>query len=156
MYDPEPSPESDVLATVNEVPKAFFRLSAIADSVFADLGVSASERGIMRDLFIEGEATAPEIARRKPVTRQSIQPVLDGLVAKGFVRAAENPRHKRSKLYSLTAAGIESCVQLQKRELTVIRDMLGGFAGADFAAAAEALRRLNARLDERIAADLRR
>lgn len=152
MYDPDPSPESDVLATINEVPKAFFRLTAVAETLFADLGVSAPERGIMRDLFIEGEATAPEMARRKPVTRQSIQPVLDALVEKGLVSADANPRHKRSKLYSLTPSGIERCVELQKRELSVIRDMLNGMSPADFAAAAEALKAMNARLDEKISA----
>lgn len=150
MYDPDPGPESDVLATINEVPKAFFRLSAIAETVFADLGVSGAERGVLRDLFIEGEATAPEMARRKPVTRQSIQPVLDGLVEKGFVRAIDNPSHKRSKLYSLTPEGIAHCVELQKRELAAIRDMLAGMSKADFAAAAAALKAMNSRLDEKI------
>lgn len=150
MYDPDPGPESDVLATINEVPKAFFRLSAIAETVFADLGVSGAERGVLRDLFIEGEATAPEMARRKPVTRQSIQPVLDGLVGKGLARTVDNPRHKRSKLYSLTPSGVARCVELQKRELAVIRDMLAGMSKADFAAAAEALKAMNSRLDEKI------
>lgn len=150
MYDPGPGPESDVLATINEVPRAFFRLSAIAETVFCDLGVSAAERGVLRDLFIEGEATAPEMARRKPVTRQSIQPVLDGLVAKGLARADDNPRHKRSKLYSLTQAGIDRCVDLQKRELAAIREMINGMSPADFAAAAAALKAMNSRLDEKI------
>ena len=150
MYDPDPSPEGDVLATINEVPKAFFRLAAIAETVFQDLDISAPERGVMRDLFIEGEATAPEIARRKPVTRQSIQPVLDGLVAKGLISASENPRHKRSMLYSLTQKGIEKCIALQQCELAAIRDMLNGMDSADFAAAANALKAMNARLDEKI------
>lgn len=150
MYDPDPGPERDVLATINEVPKAFFRLSAIAETVFADLGVTAAERGVLRDLFIEGEATAPDMARRKPVTRQSIQPVLDSLVDKGFVRAGANPRHKRSKLYSLTPAGVARCIELQNRELAAIKDMLSGMSPADFAAAADALRAMNARLDEKI------
>ncbi len=150
MYDPEPGPERDVLATINEVPKAFFRLTVIAETVFADLGVSAAERGVLRDLFVEGEATAPDMARRKPVTRQSIQPVFDSLVAKGFVRAVDNPRHKRSKLFSLTPAGIAHCVELQNRELAAIMDMLNGMSPADFAAAAEALKAMNRQLDEKI------
>ena len=150
MYDPDPSPESDVLATIHEVPKAFFRLTAIAETVFADLQITAAERGVMRDLFIEGEATAPEIARRKPVTRQSIQPVLDGLVEKGLARTVDNPSHKRSKLYQLTPDGVARCVELQKRELAVIRDMLAGMSKADFAAAAAALKAMNSRLDEKI------
>lgn len=153
MYEPDPGPESDVLAAINEVPKAFFRLTAVAETIFAGLDVTAAERGAMRDLFIEGESTAPDLARRKPVTRQSIQPVLDSLVAKGLVQSSDNPKHKRSRLYSLTSTGVRRCVELQARELAVIREMLDGLDAADFAAAAQALRVMNERLDERIGAD---
>jgi len=150
MYDPDPSPESDVLAAINEVPKAFFRLTAVAETIFEGLDITAPERGVMRDLFLEGEATAPDLARRKPVTRQSIQPVLDSLVSKGLVRSTDNPKHKRSKLFSLTTGGVERCVELQTRELAVIREMLNEIGTADFAAAAQALRMMNERLEVRI------
>ncbi|MEZ5927561.1 MAG: helix-turn-helix domain-containing protein [Parvularculaceae bacterium] len=150
MYELEKSPEGDVLAMINEVPKAFFRLSAIAETVFADLGVSASERGVMRTLFIDGERTAPDLARMKPVTRQAAQSVLDGLVAKGLVEAIDNPRHKRSKLYVLTRDGIDLCVRLQDRELDAIRALLPTAGAADFAGAAEALRVLSEALAARL------
>lgn len=150
MYDPDPGPERDVLAAINEIPKAFFRLSAVAETIFEGLDVTAPERGVMRDLFVEGEATAPDLARRKPVTRQSIQPVLDSLVAKGLACAVENPRHKRSRLYSLTPKGIDRCVELQSRELAAIRDMLLEMDATNFAAIAHALKVMNERLDERI------
>ncbi len=150
MYEPEPGPERDALAVINEIPRAFFRLSAVAETVFGELGISAPERGVMRDLFIEGEATAPDLAQRKPVTRQSIQPVLDSLVAKGFVRTRENPRHKRSRLYALTQSGIEHCVEVQKRELVAIREMIAEMNAVDFAAAAAVLQAMNERLAEKI------
>jgi DNA-binding MarR family transcriptional regulator len=151
MYDPDPGPEADILATINEVPRAFFRLSAIAEQVFGDLGVTGAERGVMRHLFVEGEATAPDLARSKPVTRQSMQAILDGLVAKGFAISESNPRHKRSKLYALTPTGVALCVEIQKRELAAIRELMAGADGADFAAAANALREMSARLDARLA-----
>lgn len=150
MYEPEPSIEGDILATVNEIPKAYFRLSAVADRLFADLGVGAAERGVLRTLFVEGESTAPDMARMKPVTRQSIQPVLDNLVGKGLVATVVNPRHKRSKLYSLTPQGVACCVELQQRELAIIRDMIGEMSDVDFAGAAGALRLMNERLEARI------
>ncbi len=152
MYDPGPIPARDVLALVNEIPRAFFRLSAIADDLFADLGVGGPERGVLRDLFVEGEASAPEVARRKAVTRQAMQTVLDRLVAKGLVRTEINPRHKRSKKYVLTQAGIAACVELQRRELEKISALMKAASPADYAAAAEALASLNAIL----AADLDR
>lgn len=150
MYDPAPSPESDVLATINEVPRAFFRLVAVADTIFRDLGVGPSERGVLRDLFVEGEDTAPLLARRKPVSRQAMQTILDGLAKKGLVRIEENPRHKRSKLYCLSPAGIDLCVELQRRELAAIRELIGEANPADFAAAATALRTLNQLLAKRL------
>lgn len=143
MYDIGKSPEGDVLALINEVPTAFFRLSAVAETIFADLEVSGPARGVLRDLFIDGERTAPELARRKSVTRQAAQAVLDDLVAKGYVRATENPRHKRSKLYVLTPEGIDLCVKIQELELQEIRCILPSVGLHDFAAAAETLRTLS-------------
>jgi DNA-binding MarR family transcriptional regulator len=143
MYDIDPSPERDVLAAVNEVPRAFFRLSAVAETIFADLGVSPGERGVLRELFVEGQDTAPSLAQRKPVSRQAMQAILDGLAAKGLVRIEDNPRHKRSKFYSLAPQGIDLCVELQKREIAAIREVMGEAPTADFAAAAAALQTLN-------------
>ena len=151
MYEPDPSPQAAVLAVINEVPGTFFRLSAIAGTLFADLGVTGPERGAMRHLFIEGEATAPELAARKHVSRQAMQAALDGVVAKGFSRAGATPRHTRSQLYSLTPGGVAVCVEMQRRELSAIRDYMGDIVAADFAAAAEALRKINATIDRRLA-----
>jgi DNA-binding MarR family transcriptional regulator len=143
MYEPAPGRDRDVLALINEIPRAFFRLSAMAEGLFADLGLGPPERGTLRDLFVEGESAAPDLARRKAVSRQAVQAVLDGLVAKGLVRAEINPRHKRSKLYVLTKAGIETCVELQRREMEKISSLVGGAGEADFAKAAAALSALN-------------
>lgn len=146
MYDPSPGRNRDVLALVNEIPRAFFRLSAIAEELFADLGLGPPERGTLRDLFVEGESSAPDLARRKAISRQAVQRVLDGLVAKGLVRAQINPRHKRSKHYVLTQLGIDTCVEIQRRELEKIASVIDAASSADFAAAADALADLNALL----------
>lgn len=146
MYDPAPGRTRDVLSLINEIPRAFFRLSAIAEDLFADLGLGPPERGTLRDLFVEGESAAPDLARRKAVSRQAVQRVLDGLVAKGLVRPEINPRHKRSKHYVLTKAGIETCVEIQRREMEKIASLMTGAVEADFAKAAAAVAALNALL----------
>ena len=143
MYDPGKTPEADVLATINEIPRAFFRLTATAERLHADLGVAAPARGLLRDLFLDGEQTAPELAAKKPVTRQAIQPLLDELAARGLVRTENNPRHKRSKLYAITPDGIDLCVTMQEREIAEIRRLLPDAGAADFRAAAEAIRILS-------------
>ena len=146
MYEPAPGRNRDVLSLINEIPRAFFRLSAVAEDLFADLGVGPSERGVLRDLFVEGESAAPELARRKAVSRQAVQHVLDGLVAKALVRPEANPRHKRSKHYVLTKAGIDMCVEIQRREMEKIAALADELGEADFAKAAGALAALNAAL----------
>lgn len=143
MYDPDPGRARDVLSLINEIPRAFFRLSAIAEDLFADLGLGPSERGALRDLFVEGESSAPELARRKAVSRQAVQMTLSGLVAKGLVRTEINPRRKRAKRYVLTQAGIRACVEIQRREMEKIGGMMNGAGAPDFAQAAAALAALN-------------
>lgn len=144
MYDPAPGRNRDVLALINEIPRAFFRLSAIAEDLFADMGLGPPERGALRDLFIEGQSAAPDLARRKGISRQAVQSTLDGLVAKRLVRTEVNPRHQRSKHYVLTQAGIEACVEIQRREMEKITALMAGPDDAEFAKAAVALATLNA------------
>jgi DNA-binding MarR family transcriptional regulator len=72
-----------------------------------------------------------------------MQAVLDRLVEKGLVRAEANPRHKRSMNYVLTKAGIDLCVELQRRELAKISAVMSTAPDADFAGAAAALEALN-------------
>lgn len=150
MYDLGKSPEGDVWALINEIPTAFFRLSAIAETLFADLGVSGPARGVLRDLFVDGERPAPELARRKSVSRQAAQVVLDDLVARGYVATTQNPRHKRSKLYALTPEGIALCVRIQELELAEIRRILPGVGPMDYAGAADTLRTLSEVLQRRL------
>lgn len=150
MYEPPESLEGALLRLIDEVPPAFFRLSAMAERLHEDLGVGGPARGVLRSLFLDGEQTAPELARRKPVTRQAVQPVIDELVERGLVSARDNPHHKRSKLYALTRDGIELCVSIQRRELAELNLMSPEIDGAKVAAALEALRFLNARLADRL------
>lgn len=140
-----------ILELIDEIPVAFFRLSAMAERLHGDLGVGGPHRSILKILFVDGEQTAPDLARRKLVTRQAIQPHLDDLQAKGFVAAVDNPRHRRSNLYSLTKSGIDLCVAIQKRELEELEAWVPDMDPAALASALKAVRDLNEALDARLA-----
>lgn len=150
MYEPPESAQGALLRLIDEVPPAFFRLTAIAERIHEEIGIAAPQRGALRSLFLDGEQTAPELARRKPVTRQAVQPLLDDLVARGLVSARDNPRHRRSKLYALTKEGIDLCVSIQQRELAELNLMAPNIDSEKVAAAVEALRVLNATLADRL------
>lgn len=150
MYQPDPGPEADILRLVNEVPRAFFQLAALAERHYADLGVGAAERGVLRDLFLDGAQTVPDLARKRHVSRQAVQQVMAQLLSKSRVEVAYNPRHKRSQLFVLTQKGLALCVALQERDLAEIRRISRKTSFEDAATAAAVLARLSAAL----AADL--
>ena len=66
--------------------------------------------------------TVPQAARRLGVTRQSVQRVVDLLVADGLVELMPNPDHARSRIAQLTALGLET--------LNRIREAAGPWHGA--------------------------
>ena len=143
MYELAPSPQRSVLKFIDEVAPAHFRLVALAERMHADLGVAGPHRTVLKALFLDGQQSAPDLARRKSVTRQAVQPIVDDLLAKGLVSAADNPRHRRSPLYALTREGIDVCVAIQKREIAEIERLAPDADPALFEAALKAIRALN-------------
>ncbi len=150
MYSEGDTPQQTALEFIDEIPTAFFRLSAMAEKLHRDLGVGGPHRGILKALFLDGEQTAPDLARRKMVTRQAIQPYLDALLAQGFIAAIDNPRHRRSSLYSLTKSGIDLCIAIQKREFDELQSWGAQLDQGAIRTALKALRELNEALDARL------
>lgn len=152
MYEIAPSPQRSILGFIDEVPWAFFRLSAMADRLHCDLGVAGAHRSILKTLFQDGEQTAPDLARRKLVTRQAVQPIIDDLLAKELIRAEDNPHHRRSPLYVLSQKGIDACVAIQKREIEELDRLAPAIDVAAFDTALAAIRALNEALSDRLEA----
>lgn len=150
MYEPPESLQGALLRLIEEVPPAFFKLTAMAERLHEDIGIAGPGRGTLRSLFLDGEQTAPELARRRPVSRQAIQPILDELVSRGLVAARDNPKHRRSKLYAITKDGIDLCVRIQQRELEELNLVTPDIDQAKLVAAVEAMRILNNALSDRL------
>ncbi len=53
----------------------------------------------------EQRLTVPQVARRIGVSRQSVQRVVDDLLAEGLLETVANPDHKTSPLLALTKSG---------------------------------------------------
>jgi DNA-binding MarR family transcriptional regulator len=58
--------------------------------------------------------TVPQAARRLGVTRQSVQRVVDLLVADGLVELVPNPDHARSRIAQLTTLGFETLDRIRE------------------------------------------
>ena len=98
----------------------FHRLRATAGEVHGQGEPTAGRRGVLRDLSRLGPQTVPQMARRRPVSRQHIQLLVNGLVEDGFAETAENLGHRRSHLVRLTPEGRALVEGMLRREARVL------------------------------------
>ncbi|HET9555140.1 MAG TPA: MarR family winged helix-turn-helix transcriptional regulator [Anaeromyxobacteraceae bacterium] len=103
--------------------------------------VTLGGRAVLEFLEANGPTTVPEVARRRHVTRQHIQALVNVLLDLGLVALDVNPAHRRSALVRLTAEGERAIARMRKRE----RRLLEGLA---VRASQEELRRAAAVLAE--------
>ena len=95
------------------------RLRAAAEEMHGEGELTAGRRGVLRSLQSGGPQTVPQLARSRPVSRQHIQMLVDGLAEDGLVEFVENPAHRRSRLVRLTAAGRQRFERMRARETEV-------------------------------------
>lgn len=105
-----------VMSVLDEAVALYLRLRAVTEDIHGHGEVSGAMRGVMRDLKKNGPQTVPRMARRRPVTRQHIQAIVNDLQRLGYVDLAENPAHKRSRLVQLTSKGYEVLGEIESRE----------------------------------------
>ena len=67
--------------------------------------LAVGKRAILEDLRMNGPQTIPQMARKRPVSRQHILNLVTPLKQEGNVDFMENPVHKRSFLVALTDPG---------------------------------------------------
>jgi len=133
-----------IQAVVDETIALFRWLSWVSDQLYGDDARGAARRWVLRRLHRDGPMTVPRLARARTLRRQSMQPVVDALVADGLVRWLANPRHARSRLASLTGRGAALVTRLDRIDADVLRAVGRGIPAAELAAAAATLRALRA------------
>ncbi|MBN1477915.1 MarR family transcriptional regulator [Candidatus Sumerlaeota bacterium] len=93
------------------------RFRALEGEMHGSDTLSAGRRGILRDLREHGPQTVPQMARRRSVSRQHIQALVDPLLSEGHLELIENPAHRRSRLVRLTRRGerlVEEMAQCER------------------------------------------
>ena len=114
-------------------------LAAVMDKVHLQAGLSTSQNKIMRVLSRMGPATVPDMAANLKVSRQFVQTVCNDLYDRGFLEFEENPRHKRSKLLTLTARGLTAFRQARRKENAIILKALPSISSEKAAQACDLL-----------------
>jgi len=102
---------------LDEVRLLWHVMSQVAERLHEEDGVTLGMRAVLESLSAHGPATVPDVARRRRVSRQHVQLLVNALTEQGLVVAVPNPAHRRSSLIELTPAGRETFDRMARREL---------------------------------------
>lgn len=131
---------------MDEVRLLMHAAARFVEELHTDLDVSTPERAVLEFLVRNGSTTVPDIARARGVSRQHIQTIVNGLLARSLVQTAINPAHRRSSLLVLTAGGSALIEEMLDRERLVMADRLEGITEASMTEAADVLAAVRSRL----------
>jgi len=130
-FMPEASKE-EVLKEVTIQVRALFHKLGHAATVIHGTDIPAiGKRAILEDLLINGQQTIPEIARKRPVSRQHILQLVKPLEEEGNVQFKENPIHKKSFLVDLTDQGKELIEEMILKEGIVFKELTNSMKLSD-------------------------
>ncbi len=142
-----PHNESAIYRLILETRQLFHVLAQASSELNREAGITASMRAVMETLYPNAELTVPAIARRKNVTRQHIQQIVNELLRLGQAETRENPSHKRSQLIALSPTGVEQFKQVLTREKKVLQLLAQEFDADQIATASETLGSLRVYFD---------
>lgn len=140
-------------AFVSELMLATLRLEARrlarTDALLEPLGLTGTRWQLLDTIVRAGQPqSAPQLAAALGVTRQGAQKQLDLLAASGLLAAQPNPRHRRSPLYALSAAGQREHARAAALHATWAARLAAGLPANELADALGVLQALHARLDD--------
>ena len=139
--------EDDAYQVTWLVRRVFRAMAARADEYLAELGITAADRAVLEFLSGGEPLPVPEIAARYQVSRQHVQVTVNQLADRALVRIRPNPRHKRSPLITISAAGKRLFARIRRRESAIIGQVFRDIPGQDLQATRRTLQTLMKHLD---------
>lgn len=106
-------------------------------------------RAVLLSLSTDGNQTVPELARRRALSRQRMQQVVDSLIEQGLVETRPNPGHRKSYLLCLAAAGEKRAKALIREERKFFNHRLAWLSQRKISHCQEVLRELREDLERR-------
>jgi DNA-binding MarR family transcriptional regulator len=101
---------------LNEVRLLYQSMMQIGEGIHADSRISMGMRAVLEYLSREGDATVPQMARARRVTRQRMQTLVNALLDLDLVSRRDNPESRRSHLIAVTEKGRETIDDMRRRE----------------------------------------
>lgn len=123
-------------ALIDEVRLLYHHLVQLVEDLHHGSGISAPQRAVLEYLHRHGPTTVPAMARARGVTRQHIQVLMNELQQIALAQPQDNPAHRRSPVFALTAAGRDAMSDILAREHEYLETHIGDVDQADIAHAA--------------------
>ena len=108
---------------IDELRLSLHRITQVAEGLHRDESISIGMRGVLEYLLHNSAATVPTIARRRHVSRQLIQTLVNSLLEQNLVELIDNPAHRRSPLVTLTSTGEKMLGRMRRREHAYFRSI---------------------------------
>lgn len=137
----------ELRAVVDETIGLFHRLRWVAEQIYPEDGRSTARRGLLRGLLRYGPQTVPALAKARSISRQSVQAVVDELMAEGFVTSRPNPSHRRSRLICITDEGVALVRKMDRTDERVLAAVGAGLDPKELAITLGMLRELRRRFE---------
>ncbi|NIO16403.1 MAG: MarR family transcriptional regulator [Deltaproteobacteria bacterium] len=131
-----------LMEVIDETRGLFHRMAAAAQQIHRQGEITGGRRGVLMNLQKQGPLTVPSMARQRPVSRQHIQTIVNGLREDGFVELIDNPAHKRSRLVTLTPKGEKLVEEMNRLEARILSELVAGIPAEDLERTAAVLRSL--------------
>jgi DNA-binding MarR family transcriptional regulator len=132
---------------IEEVIHTFRQLRVVSSQLHGSGLPIPGQRGVLMQLN-RGMQTVPEMARERGVSRQNIQKIVDGFLARGLVEQVANAGHRRSKFIRLTPKGKAVVNVMIAQEGSAVRKLSLKVSTAEIEKAILVLQRLRQELKE--------
>jgi DNA-binding MarR family transcriptional regulator len=137
-------------SVIDETIALYHWLAWVSDELYGEDARGAARRWTLRRLRRDGPQTIPALAKIRTVRRQSLQPLVDALIADGLVVLEKNPKHARSKLLVLTRRGVDLVERLDRIDNAVLRAVGRGLSEKDLRLTAAMLQTLRSRFETKM------
>ncbi|RMF19175.1 MAG: MarR family transcriptional regulator [Candidatus Dadabacteria bacterium] len=134
---------------INQVRLLFHQAVSTGNQLHRDAGISMSMRAVLEQLAQYGATSVPDMARRRNVTRQHIQQIVNDLLEAGLVTQTLNPAHKRSHLIAMTPDGERLFENMRERERAFYTSLATELDGIDLTQLANDLAAVRAAIASR-------
>ena len=124
------------------------------DRLARTAGLTAARWQVLGAIALAGRAlTAPQIARRMGLSRQTVHVTLAHLTSGKLVELVPNADHRRSNLVRLTPAGEAAFRAIDRRQIAWVNRLAAGLSEADLKTTRRVLDQLSVRLEHELQGD---